>query len=94
VHFFVAGTPVRDLLLRAKHLFVAAIFAILAGPPEAHTAGFRLTKNKWPLGYPRPARPSLGARGPCALLMASQDAVLSARLAWCLQYPFVTRTAV
>ncbi len=24
MHFFVAGTPVRDLLLRAKHLFVAA----------------------------------------------------------------------
>jgi hypothetical protein len=30
---------VRDLLLCAKHLFFAAI---LAGPPEAHTAVFRL----------------------------------------------------
>jgi hypothetical protein len=34
MHFFVAGTPVRDLLLRAKHLFVAAMMAIspIGGP--------------------------------------------------------------
>jgi hypothetical protein len=84
------------LLFRAKHLFVAAIFANLAGPPEAHTAGFRLTKNKWPLGYPRPARPSLGARGPMHTPngQPGRSVFLSARLAWCLQYPFVTRTAV
>jgi hypothetical protein len=40
----VAGTPVQDLLLRAKHLFVAATFTS-TGTPTAAPSRLRLRKR-------------------------------------------------
>jgi hypothetical protein len=39
--FLVAGTPVRDLLLCAKYLFVAAIFPGVCAPALRHRLCFR-----------------------------------------------------
>ena len=55
--FLVALPPVRDLLLRAKHLFVAAI---LAGPPASHPISQGTGHHR--AAGPRQARTMLGCQ--------------------------------